>query len=248
MGTVVLTASAGAFSGLAEALRSSPVELRERPLVSFNPPSDWGQLDEALNAPQRYPTLALTSPRAAMAVAQRVRACNLNWAEGKSPQVWAVGPATAKPLRDLVGVVQQPSSSSEPEQGAAARLAHAMLAANAAGPVLFPCGDPRREELSEILRAHGVRVEEVVCYRALLATPEQAGAALAGADLVVVASPAVLQLLAKCCPPSRRPPLVAIGPTTASAARDAGWEPAAVPETPSTSALASAISGLLTPR
>jgi uroporphyrinogen-III synthase len=247
MGTVVLTASAGAFSGLGEALPGSRIELRESPLVSFSPPPSWDQVDAALEG-QRYATIALTSPRAAYALAQRMRACRLSWGEAKTPQVWAVGAATAEPLRDLVRRVRQPASSSDSELGAAERLAQAMLAAGAPGPVLFLCGDRRREELSGILRAHGVIVDELVCYRTVLATLEQAAAALAGADLVVVASPAVLNLLAQSCPTSKRPPLVAIGPTTASAARAAGWEPAAVPEAPTTAALASAINGLLTPR
>jgi uroporphyrinogen-III synthase len=66
--------------------------------------------------------------------------------------------------------------------------------------------------------------------------------------MLVVASPAVLELLVQVCPPSVRPALVAIGPTTAAAAQAAGWHPAAVASAPSTASLASAITGLLAPR
>jgi uroporphyrinogen-III synthase len=247
MDTVVLTASAGAFFGLAEALKGTSVELVERPLVSFGPPESWDQLDDALRCRSRYGAVALTSPRAATALAQRIRALGLSWNDGESPGIWAVGPATADPLGDIIDAVKQPAAT-EAKDGAAETLAHAMLSAGVAEPVLFPCGERHREELSRILRSHGIEVDEVVCYRSILAGADQARAALAGADLVIVASPAVLQLLAESSSSATRPPLLAIGPTTASAARAAGWEPAAVAGAPSAAALASAIHGLLSPR
>jgi len=247
MDTVVLTGSAGAFSGLAEALGGAPVQLLERPLVSFGPPPSWERLDDALRHRSRYGAVALTSPRAAQTLAQRIRDSGSSWNDGESPAVWAVGAATAKPLRDTIGGVQLPPPG-ETEEGAGERLARAMLSAGVRGPVLFPCGDRHREELGLILRGQGIEVDEVVCYRTILADVGQARAAVAGADLVVVASPAVLQLLAEACAPKLRPPLLAIGPTTAGAARSAGWEPAAVAGAPSAEALASAIHGLLTPR
>lgn len=247
MDTVVLTGSAGAFSGLAEALRGTPVELVERPLVSFGPPPTWDRLDDALRCRSRYGAVALTSPRASVVLAERIRVCGLIWNDGESPTVWAVGPATANPLGDTVGGVQLPPAG-EAEEGAGERLARAMLSAGVRGPVLFPCGDRHREELGRMLGGQGLEVDEVVCYRTILADAGQARAAVAGASLVVVASPAVLQLLAESCAPKTRPPLLVIGPTTAGAARAAGWEPAAVAGAPSASALASAIHGLLTPR
>jgi uroporphyrinogen-III synthase len=66
--------------------------------------------------------------------------------------------------------------------------------------------------------------------------------------MVVAASPAVVRLLLDSASAFARPALVAIGPTTASAARAGGWHPAAVPDVPSTAALATAIAGLLTHR
>jgi uroporphyrinogen-III synthase len=123
-----------------------------------------------------------------------------------------------------------------------------MLSAGAPGPVLFLCSDRRRDELGEILRAGGLLVDEVICYRTILASRDVARAALSGADLAVVASPSVVQLLVESCSVGARPPLLAVGPTTAEAARAAGWEPAAVAGAPSAQALASAITGLLTLR
>jgi len=247
MEKLVITASSGSFSGLADELRKISVQAIERSLMSSQPPEDWARLDEALNHRERYGSLALTSPRAAAAVADRIRACAISWV-GRTPRVWAVGAATAEALQGSLGSVQGSFPEPNADLGAAEQLARVMLSAGAAGPVLFPCGENRRDELPTILRSNGLVVDEVICYRMVLASLEQARAAVSGASIVLVASPSVVQLLVEACPASTRPALVAIGPTTAAAARSAGWQPAAVPPAPSTPALVSAIAGLLSPR
>jgi len=131
------------------------------------------------------------------------------------------------------------------EKGAAAALATAMLAAGVRGPVLFPCGETRREELSTRLRHDGVEVEEVVCYRSVLAGESEARRAAIAADVLVVASPTVVDLLARCCPAEDRPSLLAVGPTTAAAARASGWPPAAVAAEPTVEALLAEVRALL---
>src|SRR6185503_16460963 len=140
MEKLVITASSGSFSGLPDELRKISVQALERPLISSQPPDDWARLDQALQHRSRYGSLALTSPRAAAAVAARIRVCGISWV-GHTPRVWAVGAATAE------------------------RLAQVMLSAGAADPVLFPCGENRRDELPGILRANGMVVDEVICYR-----------------------------------------------------------------------------------
>jgi uroporphyrinogen-III synthase len=246
--TIVLTASASAFPGLAEALRGVPVVVEQRPLVSFTSPLDWAQLDAALAARSRYGALALTSPRAAEAVVERIRLCGIVWHEGISPAVWAIGAGTMAAIQNTLGIVRQPSRPAMHEVSPAVTLARAMLESNLAGPVLFPCGEKHRAELPTMLRAHGIGVDEVVSYRAVLADPAQARAAVVGSSLLVVASSSVVELLAAVCPPAARPQLLAIGPTTAASARAVGWAPAAVASEPSTQALASAITGLLAAR
>jgi uroporphyrinogen-III synthase len=242
MDTIVITASAGSFSGLAEALRDVPARVIERPLVSFSPPDDWGPLDRALEERGRYGSLALTSPRAAAAVADRIRALGISWEDGPHPRVWTVGSATAHALGESIAAVQR----GLPESFTAEGLARAMLAEHAPGPVLFPCGERRRDELPAVLRDGGLEVHEVVCYRTLLASPAEAMTAMVGATMVAVASPTVVGLLLDTASPFVLPALVAIGPTTAAAARAGGWHPAAVADAPSTAALATAIAGLLT--
>jgi uroporphyrinogen-III synthase len=123
-----------------------------------------------------------------------------------------------------------------------------MLHSGVAGPVLFPCGNTRREELPRRLEREGVRVDEVVCYESRLAGESEARAAVAGATLLIVASPSVAQLLIDACPPGSRPDLIAVGPTTASAARDGRWEPAAVASHPAQDAVIAAVREVLARR
>lgn len=247
--TVVLTASAGTFPGLVEALREVSIAVEERPLVSFSGPLDWAPLDAALARADTYGAVAFTSPRSARAFTERMQARDLRWGNGPVvPQIWAVGPATTSALQGKLGSVRVPDRRQGDKMGAAAALARAMLEAEVPGPVLFPCGETRRDELPAELRKRGVEVDEVVCYRSVMADEAEARAAAARGTLLVVASPTVVDLLARACPRPTRPELLAVGPTTAASARAAGWSPAAVATEPSARALASAIRGLLDKR
>ena len=247
--TVVVTASTGTFPGLAEALRMAPVVVEEHPLLSFAPPPDWAALDSALDRLHSYGALAFTSPRAAAAVVNRLGGPRTQRLQGrKIPMVWAGGAATAAALGDLLGGVHTPTPADAATLGAAEALAGAMLEAQVAGPVLFPCGDSRRDELPQQLRGHGITVEEVLCYRSVLASESAARAAAARGTVLVVASPTVADLLVRACPPDKRPELLAVGPTTAAAARASGWSPAAVASKPSVDALAAAVRNLLARR
>jgi uroporphyrinogen III methyltransferase / synthase len=247
--TVVLTASAGTFAGLVEALKEVPVAVEERPLLSFGPPSDWGPLDAALNRLNEYGTIAFTSRRAARAFAARMQARGMSWAGGEGmPAIWAVGPATAAELGEVLGSVRVPGRGGTAKLGAAEVLVRTMIEEEVSGPVLFPCGDVRRDELPRELRKRGIEVNEVVCYRSVLADESQARTAAARGTVLVVASPSVADLLARACPRASRPELLAVGPTTAASARAAGWSPAAVANEPTVRALSSAILDLLAHR
>lgn len=243
--TVVLTASAGAFPGLAETLRAIPVAVEDAPLMTFAPPLDWGPVDEAARRLASFGAAAFTSPRSARAFADR-----LVWLDIRPPSgtaVWAAGNGTAQALGEDLGPVRRPDDHAVGDRGAATALADAILASGLTGPVLFPCGDIRRDELPARLRDDGIEVVEVVCYRSVLAGEAEARAAVERAQVLVVASPSVAGLLARACPPGVRPALVAVGPTTAAAARASGWPPARVAARPTAEALAAAIRALLRP-
>jgi uroporphyrinogen-III synthase len=247
--TVVVTASTGAFPGLAELLRTVPVVVEEHPLLSFAPPSDWAPLDSALDRLHSYGAMAFTSPRAAAAVVDRLAGPPARLLQSRNfPSVWAGGAATEAALGSVLGRIRTPTPADAATLGAAAALGRAMLHARVAGPVLFPCGDSRRDELPEQLRGHGITVDEVVCYRSVLVSESAARAVAARGTVLVVASPSVADLLARTCPPDARPDLLAVGPTTAAAARASGWPPTAVASNPSVEALAAAVRNVLAQR
>lgn len=238
-GTVVVTASAGTFPGLVEALRALPAMVEERPLLAFAPPLDWAPVERALAELDRFDAIAVTSPRAASAFAERAGHLRAH------PRLWAAGPGTASALGAGLGPVHTPSEDATSALGAASALAREMLGAGVRGPVLFPCGEIRRDELPARLRAEGIEVVEVVCYRSVLADEAAARNAADRAGVLLVASPSVADLLARACPPGTRPALLAVGPTTAAAARASGWPPAAVARRPAVDALVAGVRALL---
>jgi len=243
-GPVVLTVATGSFPGLAEALRALPVDVLEMPLLTFATPRDWTDVDRAISELGRYQAVAFTSPRAAAAFGAR-------WEEigrGELPPVWAGGRGTASALAPFGGAVRTAPEEETGRIGAAAALAAAMLREGLTGPVLFPCGEVRRDELPTRLRQEGVEVDEVVCYHSVVAGDDAAREAVRRAGILIVASPTVAELLARSSAATLRPPLLAVGPTTAAAARAAGWTPAGVAARPEVEALVAEVSSLLAER
>ena len=246
--TVLVTASTGSFPGLEQALEGSDVVVQEYPLISFTAPPHWAPVDDALDRLGSYGAVVITSPRAASSITARMK---LRRETARrlvtAPPVWAAGRATADTLGDALGPVRTPEEALV-GGGVAATLAHAILQAEIAGPVLFLCGETHREELADILRGHGIRVDEIVCYRSVLASESAARAAAMRGTVLVVGSPSVADLLVRACPQGSRPELVAVGPTTASAARTAGWLPAAVAAMPTAEAVAAAVREVIASR
>jgi uroporphyrinogen-III synthase len=110
--------------------------------------------------------------------------------------------------------------------------------------VLYPCGEVHRGELGRRLSDAGITVDEVICYRALLASLPEAREAAERADILVVGSPRVAELVTAACRADRRPRLLALGPTTAAASRGNGWPPDAVAERPEAPELARQVRAL----
>jgi uroporphyrinogen-III synthase len=247
IGPMVLTGSRGSFAGLREALEERSIEVVERPLIGFAPPASWTSLDNALDRLATYPAVAFTSPRAAGAVVDRLASRGLQWPL-TSPSVWAGGTSTRAELEKLLGGVRVLQPEESAGLGAAEGLARAMLSAGTSGPVLFACGAQRRDELPSLLRAGGVQVDDVECYRTVLAPLAEARVVARAGGWLVVSSPSVVGLLTSASSSAERANLIAVGPTTAAAARDAGWVPAAVATEPTVAGLVEAIDGLLARR
>lgn len=220
---VVVTAAPGSLEGLEQSFERHGAEALRLSLLSFAPPETWEPVDESLTGIASFAAVAVTSPRAAAVVAERipVRPCRV--------PAWAAGQATAAVLRPAFDTVLTAEHEGE---GAASALAAAMLTSGVGSPVLFPCGSPHRRELIAELEARGVTVRSVTCYRTVLENDDRARAACRAADVLVVTSPTVARLLAGATLTDERPRLLAVGPTTAEEARLSGWPAAAVAETP----------------
>jgi uroporphyrinogen-III synthase len=240
---VALTLARGTLPELSRLLRTRGLDPVSVPLVRTEDRPGAAGLIPLLRDAGRFGAIAVTSPRGARALARALAAASPTWAPGRlPPPIWAVGAASAAPVRQAGYPVAWPHASGTGASG----LAAAMLEGGAAGPVLHVCGDPHRDELAAALRAAGLLVAEVVVYRSLLAGPELARAALDGAGVVVVGSHRVVELLAGVAPPPTRPRLVTLGPAVADTARRLGWEPVAASRTPTAEAVAEAISKLIT--
>lgn len=223
MTRVIFTGPEDSLPGLEEGARTLGLSLERRPLIAFQPPRDWVALDAALANLDRFGAVALTSPRAAATLARRLQArCPV--------PAWVTGKATAAALGGHVTRVHLVPSSEAGD--AAAAVADAIIASGVHPPVLFPCGDRRREVLVTRLEAAGLPVLAVVCYYTVLAGRNEARSRCTDAGGLIVTSPSVARLLARSIDPTRRPALVALGQTTAMAARQAGWTPDATAAEP----------------
>jgi uroporphyrinogen-III synthase len=239
---LVVTLSEGALAGLDDALASRGLAAERVPLLRAGVPASWDPVDVALAQLAHYHAVAVTSPRAATALADRAALRHVGLA---ATPAWAVGERTAVPLRRAFGDVRVVRAAPGADVGAAETLADAMLSAGVSGAVLFACGDLHRDALPRRLGEAGCRVDEVCCYRSELVDAAEALRLVGGATLLVVGSPSVLEVLARALPADARPLLVALGPTTAAAGHAVGWSPDAVAQLPDADAVAEACATLL---
>jgi len=239
---VVLLGAPGTLSGLDIALERMGLQLVTYPLLAFDEPTDWAPVDAAIRRLGDYGCIAITSPRAANALAQRLRFHPV--APGRIPQVWATGHASAAPLRAL-GFDCQVTEEASHLVGAAKQLAQAMIRARVGGPVLFACGDRHRPDLVEGLERSGLTVDKVICYRTNTAHPRPARQLLAEAGTVVITSPSAVEAMRTAL--GSMPleiPVVTLGTTTHAAAVEAGWPSVWIAEMPTPSAVADLIGRL----
>ena len=191
----------------------------------------------ALAHPDRYAGLVLTSPRAAEALAEALPWLPNQTSAWTAKPAFAVGPRTSEALRRL-GF--QPAGE---EAGNAEALADVLEGHMTKGeaPLLFLCGNRRRETLPKRLERAGIAFEELVVYQTLtqvdLDLPEEAP------DWAVFFSPSGVEAVGRTSAYLGRPSVrvAAIGPATAEALRGAGRAADVVAEAPTPEALAKAL-------
>lgn len=225
---------------LTAGLQALGAEVSHLPVIAIGPPEDWRPLDRALGALATFDWVALTSVNAVTALFDRIRHLDL----GISPVRWAVvGSRTATALEERG---QTPDLVAEP--ATAERLAELMLSRGVAGKrVLFPRSDRARAVLPQLLRSALAEVEAPVAYRTLSSDVpgREIRRILEGGDVwITLTSPSTwheLQAALGGDPLPSHVHLAAIGPTTAAAVRESGYEPACVAEPPGVKGLLEAM-------
>jgi uroporphyrinogen-III synthase len=246
---VVVTRDEEPGGPLASLLRARGFEVLHWPTIRIAGPADPAPLERALAELETFDWIVFTSPRAVAAVADRV---------GGKPQetglrAAAVGRQTAGAAReagwpvDLVPGVQTGDA-----------LLRALLDAGVGSGtrVFLPVSAIARAVLPDGLAGAGATVVRVEAYRTEAATLDsgecrralQSGAA----GILTFTSPSTVQNLLATLEPDvadlarARARAVAIGPTTAAAVRDAGFD-AVVADPHSLEGLAERVAGLAAP-
>jgi len=225
---------AGALCAQLEAAGLEPVCL---PVIETQPLEDLAPLDAALTRLARYDWLVFASAEAARLFGARAAALGIPIADRAArgrPRIVA-GPSTAHVLAShgLPAQVVSPFSAERVLETVAPLMRTGQHA-------LLPRGEQGLPTLADGLRARGLVVDEILVYRTVTADAADTGSAaaldlLARRDLAAVTffSPSAVAgldtTLAAALPAETTAQVKAqavaacIGPTTAAAARDAGW-------------------------
>jgi uroporphyrinogen-III synthase len=237
----VITREADAAAPYAAALAPLGLEGLAMPVTRTAPARDPGELARAL-AHGGYAAIVVASARAALA---------LQTARGQAvlPEVWAVGPATARALTAAGIPPLVPPVARDAVTLARALVAERTLAGHR---VLVPRAEEGRDEAIEILREAGVLVDAVTAYRTVSAAADDPDLAhglmlLRRGEVAVCAVFAPSQVAAlEALVGIRRitARFAAIGETTATALRDAGAAGITVAGAPTPEGLAKAVSAV----
>ncbi|HAM36721.1 MAG TPA: hypothetical protein DEB40_00685 [Elusimicrobia bacterium] len=225
--TILVTRPEDGSSALAPKLRRLGARVLSIPVVRIAHPSSTRRLDEALRRWRAYDALVVASPNAASRLLARARALKLRLRP--RPLAFAVGPATAAPLRREGWRVRV----ANPHRGEA--LAQAMGRVRG-WRILLPRAEAGRELLPRMLRRKGAFVDVVTAYRTL---PDHTAARLLSRaagdkniDAVAFTSGSAVESLHAQLPGRLRRRLwqkaiaASIGPITSAALRRRGIKPA----------------------
>jgi uroporphyrinogen III methyltransferase / synthase len=218
---VVVTRARAQASGLAATLRALGAEVVELPAIRIEPRIESAEVREAVAAIGEYTLLCLTSPNGVRLLFEALAADGRDARALAGATVAAIGPGTARALRQegiLADVV--------PERFVAEALVEALAEVAIEGRrVLVARAAEARDVLPEALRERGAEVDVVALYETVREEPSaEAVEAAQGADYVTFTSSSTVANLTEALgdrlPRSAR--VVSIGPVTSEAVRAAG--------------------------
>lgn len=247
--TVLITRPREQAEELRRELEARGFQVLFFPTIQIAPPSSWEACDASLDRlPESYDALIFASVNGVKGFFQRLRDRGLDAARLQRCDVYAVGPATAKELRQHGMEV-----TFTPDEHTAAALAEHLIQEDLEGKrLLFPRGDLGSDELPLALGKAGARVDCVEVYRTV--APEMTGAESVlqrifqgEIDVVAFASPSAAKNFAGLLPGGRlaelstRTTLAAIGPSTLEMIRTLGGTSGIVATKSTAAGLAAAI-------
>lgn len=226
---VLVTREEGGDGPLARAIRALGGTAIVQPFVRTVPPRDPAPLRRAARTMAAYDWVVFTSARGVEAFAA-ARGGDAPIPPGT--RLAAVGPATARRVRELLGRVDLVAEDSTGEGLGTLLSAEGDLRGKR---ILLPRAEDSGTDLPATLRLAGARVDERVAYRTV---PDATGARdvrariqAGSVDVVTFASGSAVRAFAARIPldelkPARHPiRIVSIGPTTSAALRSLGSAP-----------------------
>ncbi len=245
--TIVITRATHQAGEMQSLLGAAGFRILLYPAIAIQPPADARALDAALRNARAYDWLILTSANAVEALAQRLTALNMPADALQGPRIAAVGPATARAVRQRLGL----DVALTPPKAVGESLL-AALPLTAGQRALLPRAAKARDVLPDGLRARGVQVDVVTAYETVIGhggddLPAALGAGQVNA--ITFTSPSTvrntlrrLEQEAGLGPEALAGVTIAcIGPVTADAARNAGLPVDIVPETYTAAGLVEAL-------
>ena len=216
----------GDFEARVRALGGEPVVA---PAIEIAPLDSWTIADAALRRVGTYDWVVFTSANAVRAVVERADAIGVPREELRSRRLAVVGPATAA----LVGAALR-SPDFAPTVNSSEGLAQELADVENAR-VLLPRGDLASDALPDTLRARGAFVDEIVVYRTVPGpgVPDiVAGVRESAVDALLFASASAVRFVADALGADAAiarlrpqwPVAVCLGPVTADAARESGFQ------------------------
>jgi len=226
---IVLTrplAQTGDFEARVRALGGEPVIA---PAIEIAPPDSWTIADAALRRVGTYDWVVFTSANAVRAMVERADAIGVPRDDLRSRRLAVVGPATAAVAE---AALRRPDFA--PSVNTSECLAQELIDAENAR-ILLPRGDLAGDALPDTLRARGAFVDEIVVYRTVAGpgVPDiVSGVRESAVDALLFASTSAVRFVADALaadPAIARlrptwPVAVCLGPVTADAARESGFQ------------------------
>lgn len=225
---VVVARSEEGNRELAAALALKGVASVSVPTIRFAEPGDWTAVDGALRALGTYDWAVFTSPRGVRACARRMSLLGVRVDAGR-PRFAAVGPSTASALAAEgleVGYI--------PERYLTIELGETLPGGAGTRAVLFRA-DIADRKLLAVLEGRGFVVKDLSIYQTKTIEGNISPERVAGAKLVVFASPSEVRGLTGRAGPevfarlTEEAVAVCIGPVTADEAKRAGFKRVTAP-------------------